>query len=377
VSPERDDPTDEQEELYEDVAPRSIFAATWFRVVLVVIVLGVIGAITVPYALDWMNPPPAPRSAATDTPMVPIPTTPSIGDKPAAERAPGESTSEKSASEKASGGDKRDVTVLPAPGASSASRPEPKPQSKDPKAGESASRPSAAKPTPSKPEVALKPEGGVKTDPAPATATKPSTTKPAAARATTPTPSAGGASYWVQVGAFKDPESAKRVASKLRDENFKVEESLKPLGGAAAAMTSAPGKAPAAASSSTKSGADQYDVFVTGMSAEELNRRLTGKGLAAETSGNGMVVKPSLPLRDAVMLSKDLAVEGFKVQVRRAGSTTPVVTPPTAAAPAPGEGSQALHRVRVGSFADRAAAQAAARELEAKGYKPYIARGDQ
>jgi hypothetical protein len=33
--------------------------------------------------------------------------------------------------------------------------------------------------------------------------------------------------------------------------------------------------------------------------------------------------------------------------------------------------------VRVGAFADRAAALAAAKELEAKGYKPFIARGDQ
>ena len=58
MSPERDDPTDDQE-LYEDVPPRSIFAATWFRVVLVLIVLGVFGAVAVPYVLDWMNPPPA------------------------------------------------------------------------------------------------------------------------------------------------------------------------------------------------------------------------------------------------------------------------------------------------------------------------------
>jgi hypothetical protein len=36
-----------------------------------------------------------------------------------------------------------------------------------------------------------------------------------------------------------------------------------------------------------------------------------------------------------------------------------------------------LHRVRVGAFDDRGTAQAAARELEAKGYKPFIARGDQ
>jgi cell division septation protein DedD len=88
------------------------------------------------------------------------------------------------------------------------------------------------------------------------------------------------------------------------------------------------------------------------------------------------VVKPSLPLRDAVALSKDLAVEGFKVQVRRAGGAAAAPPAPVTAA-APTEGGRELHRVRVGSFADRAAAQAAARELEAKGYKPYIARGDQ
>jgi cell division protein FtsN len=370
VSPERDDPTDEQEELYEDVPPRSIFAAPWFRVVLVVIVLGVIGAIAVPYALDWMNPPPPPRSAATQTP-----TMPSLVDKPSTEQAP----SETAPSEKASASDKKDSTLLPAPGATSSappatSRPEPKSVAKatpstESKAPSTESKitdsPSqrAAKPAPSKPQVA------VKTDPA----TKPSTPKPAAAKATAPAPTTGGASYWVQVGAFRDAEAAKRLAGKLRDENFKVEQSLKRTGG-----SSAPAATPPAGSSSTMSGADQYDVFISGMSADELNRRLAGKGLAAEPSGNGVVVKPSLPLREAVALSKDLAVEGFKVQVRRAGTTTPVVTPPPAAAArASGEGGVTLHRVRVGSFDDRAAALAAARELEAKGYKPYIARGDQ
>jgi len=79
-----------------------------------------------------------------------------------------------------------------------------------------------------------------------------------------------------------------------------------------------------------------------------------------------------------VALSKDLAVEGFKVQVRRTGgpsastSSAPAPSPPAAS-----EGGSALHRVRVGAFADRAAAQAAARQLAAKGYTPYIARGDQ
>ena len=409
MSPERDDPTDEHEqELYEDVPPRSIFAATWFRVVLVVIVLGVVGAVAVPYVLDWMNPPPPPRSVATTkSPMAAAPstsTTPSVIDRPLADKP----ASEKSASEKSAGDrpatDKKDSTSIPAPAAPASStplaRPEPKPSAAptakaapepritaratapETKAAptpsaeaksksamavtEGAAKASTAKPAPAKPEATPKSET------APATATKPSPQRQAAVKATTPAPAAvGGGPYWVQVGAFKDPETAKRVATKLREENFKVEESLRRVGGSAAAPAAPAAKAPAMASAS-----DQYDVFVTGMSVEDLNRRLAGKGLSAETAGGGVVVKPSLPLRDAVALSKDLAVEGFKVQVRRAGGSTAVA--PTTTAPAGStEGGQALHRVRVGSFSDKAAALAAARELEAKGYKPYIARGDQ
>jgi len=409
VSPERDDPTDEHEqELYEDVPPRSIFAATWFRVVLVVIVLGVVGAVAVPYVLDWMNPPPPPRSASTaKSPMAPAPstsTTPSVIDRPLADKP----ASEKSASEKLAGDrpatEKKDSTLIPAPAAPAAStplaRPELKPSSAptakatpEPKTTARATAPETkAAPTPS-PEaknksamavtegpakastakpVPAKPEATAKSETAPATATKPSTQRQAAAKATTPAPAAvGGGPFWVQVGAFKDPETAKRVATKLREENFKVEESLKRVGGSAPSAAAPAAKAPAMTSSS-----DLYDVFVTGMSVEDLNRRLAGKGLSAETSGGGVVVKPSLPLRDAVALSKDLAVEGFKVQVRRAGGST-AAAPTTTAPSTPTEGGQALHRVRVGSFSDKAAALAAARELEAKGYKPYIARGDQ
>ena len=378
MSPERDDQTDEQEEQYEDVPPRSIFAATWFRVVLVVIVLGVVGAVAVPYVLDWMNPPPRSASAPT-SPMVPESSTappPSPADKPAFDKSGSETASD----EKSGADKKKDSTLLPAPGASpgtpGASRPEPKAESK-PRTAPSAKTPepkSAAKAS-SESKATTPPADVKRKSPTGASesATKPSPPRQAAAKATSPAPVTGGAPYWVQVGAFKEPEAAKRVASKLRDENFKVEESVKRIAAGAASPTA---KAPT--TSSATSGADQYDVFVTGMSVEELNRRLAGKGLAAETSGNGVVVKPSLPLRDAVALSKDLAVEGFKVQVRRAGgSAAPTVTPPTSAASAPSEGGQALHRVRVGAFADKAAAQAAARELEAKGYKPYIARGDQ
>jgi cell division protein FtsN len=373
VSPERDEPTEEQEhepELYDEVAPRSIFAATWFRVVLVVIVLGVIGAVAVPYVLDWMNPPPSPRTAATtalvpptpvtDTPtsaepkdatLVPAPAAPTSADAPAA---------------------RRDLAGDAKPGAPVAPQPavEPKPPADSkPVETKAASEPTpATAASPSRTVAALTDSAARPPAPTPAkeaTAARPPAAKRAVARAATP---AVSGPFWVQVGAFKDGETARRLAAKLREANFKVEQSLTHAGSAA--------KAPAGtAATPAPAAADHYDVFVTGMSAEDLNRRLTGKGLTAETSGGGLVVKPSLPLRDAVALSKDLAVEGFKVQVRRAGGAS---TAMAAAAPAAGtEGGVALHRVRVGAFADRAAAQAAARELEAKGYKPFIARGDQ
>jgi cell division septation protein DedD len=407
VSPERDEPSEEHEqELYEDVPPRSIFAATWFRVVLVVIVLGVIGAVAVPYVLDWMNPPPPPRSAAASkSPMVPAPAPASSAMPTTSEKsATDQSASDKPSLDKPAGdrlggerAEKKDSTVIPAPMTPSSSTPartEPKPSAKaEPKmAAKAADKPApaqstaetkppsamAATDTPSKasstakPSTA-KPEAAAKSESTRAAAAKPSTPpRQAVAKATTP--AAGSSPYWVQVGAFKDAETAKRVAAKLRDENFKVEESLKRVSGGA---TSAPAPAVKTPAGSAASTSDQYDVFVTGMSVEDLNRRLAGKGLSAEAASGGVVVKPSLPLRDAVALSKDLAVEGFKVQVRRATGSGPAsVTAPTAPV-APREGGQELHRVRVGSFADKAAAVAAARELEAKGYKPYIARGDQ
>ena len=58
-----------------------------------------------------------------------------------------------------------------------------------------------------------------------------------------------------------------------------------------------------------------------------------------------------------------------------AGRPAPAVV--SAPSPAATQPEQALHRVRVGVFTDRAASVAAARELESKGFRPYIARGDQ
>jgi hypothetical protein len=140
VSSDHDEPIDDQDELYEDVPPRSIFAATWFRVVLVVIVLGVVGAVAVPYVLDWMNPPPAPRTVATTrSPLTPTaapltPTAPSPADKPA---------SDKVATDK-----KESSTIIPAPAASSPA-PAPAPTRPEPKSEAKATSPApAAKPAP-------------------------------------------------------------------------------------------------------------------------------------------------------------------------------------------------------------------------------------
>ncbi|HBH02028.1 MAG TPA: hypothetical protein DDZ42_08930, partial [Candidatus Rokubacteria bacterium] len=58
-------PGDELEtDAYEDEPPRSIFSAVWFRVVIVVVVLGVVAAVAVPYVLDWVSPTPGKAPSA-------------------------------------------------------------------------------------------------------------------------------------------------------------------------------------------------------------------------------------------------------------------------------------------------------------------------
>jgi len=139
-----------------------------------------------------------------------------------------------------------------------------------------------------------------------------------------------------------------------------------------------PARAAAASpsSSAAPTGSDRYDVYVTGAAPAEINSKLTPKGLTAEPSGGGVVVKPSLPLRDAVALSKDLAVDGLKVQVRRAGGA-PAPAPATSGGGATATSDGTVYRVRVGPFDDRTTATSTLRELEQRGYTPFIARGGQ
>src|SRR5712692_3537216 len=57
--------TDGPEHAYDEEPPRSIFSAMWFRALIVILVLGVIAAVAVPYVLDFVNPPVVRIAAST------------------------------------------------------------------------------------------------------------------------------------------------------------------------------------------------------------------------------------------------------------------------------------------------------------------------
>ena len=192
-------------------------------------------------------------------------------------------------------------------------------------------------------------------------------------------PVAEGGEYFVQVGAFKDQETAKRVAATLRAQDYPVTESVKRVGSGAVADVPRPAPRAPAPSASAMDRSDRYDVVVTGGSAADINAKLVAKGLAAEPAGDGVRIRPSLPLRDAVALSKDLNNDGFKVQVRRGGgassaSAAPAPVRPSAVTDGDG-GGETLYRVRVGGYTDRATALSVLRALQGKGYQPFIAKG--
>jgi cell division septation protein DedD len=305
---------DKRPGIYGVEPQRSIFSSLWFRVVLVVLVVGAVGALAVPRVLDFVSPPPPPKAAPLANPAPPAPPTPT-----------------------------------PALVPESVERP--------------TANPGLSTPAPAPAAAPLVTEE----KPAEAKAAKPS--KPAArrvAKASAASTATRSGAYWIQVGAFKDADAARRLAARLREQHYSVVESSTGASGRGAAAS-----APSPSPSSEGAGSDKYDVFVAGGASADLSTKLSAKGLSTEPARDGVVVRPSLPLRDAVALSKDLAAQGLQVQVRRSGSP-----PRTAAAPAPAAsaGGDAMHRVRVGPYADRAAATSALKELEGKGYKPFIAR---
>ena len=344
ADPERPGDHDYDDERFEDEGRRSIFSALWFRAILVVIVLGVVAAVAVPYVLEIANEP-APKTTTLGKPeMTPAPApiappTPPVASAPTPPPAP---APEKSAAlDKPPAMDKPATSESPAPAPMTPATEKPVPAPKRSEASKSAvaSKSSTPKDQPAAP----------------------------APRALAPSPSGPG-EYFVQVGAFKNPDTAKKLAVRLREQKYNVEETS--ASGVKPARSAAPSAPPASGAPS-----DRYDVYVSGGAPADVNAKLSAKGLSAEPSGAGVVVRPSMPLRDAVALSKDLAVDGLKVQVRRAASgaaPAPTPAPPSSASMA-SDGT--LYRVRVGPFDDKSAATSTLRELEQKGYSPFIARG--
>ena len=345
--------TDESEEEFGVDEPRSIFAALWFRIVVGVAALGVISAVAIPHVLDWTRPPVLEKTITAAAPA------PTPADHAASPSVPDTAR-----------------PLAPAPSVPSAMASPPAPAS--PPAGVPTARTESTAPAAPTPSSSLPVTAAVVSE------IKPGTDAPAATRsvavASTPsvrtdktpgrvTGAEGGGAYWVQVGAYRDAATAERIAARLRELGYHVSE-VGPATAAAAPVESPPATP---ASEPGASAGDKYDVVVSGAPAAKITERLVGKGLMADVTATGVVVKPPMALPDAVALSRELANDGLRVQVRRGGVAAAKPTPAKSVPPV-AAGANALHRVRVGAYPDRATAQAAVRELAGKGYEGFVAR---
>ena len=412
-------PTDpDPDDDFLDEAPPSIFRATWVRVVLVVVGVALVSAVSVPYVMDVVNPPPPPplvpiadvrkpatpapaaASAAAPTataqkPAVPTWTaTPKPAPAPAAASVPTapENRTPAMTATTAKGVEPTPVTAHPQKSADVSKSAEPPKAGVAPKPAETAKAAEAPKAATSKlmemskAEAMPKPAEAPKTVAPPPLRTSALTTSSVAPRERATAPRAAAqrpqtsdesdavqsGDFFVQVGAFKDRDTARRLAATLREQKYRVDESTIRLGGERL-KTEAPARA-AAPRASAPSGTDRYDVIVSGGSSSGINTKLAAKGLAADAVGDTVRIRPRLSLRDAVALSKDLNNEGFKVQVRRSdGAATAIVAMERPVSPGEG-GGEMLYRVRLGGY-DRSTALSVARVLEGKGYTTFIARG--
>lgn len=320
MSPEQDDFLDEDE--HEEYAPRSIFAAGWFRAVLVLTVLAIVVVVSLPYLLNWFEPSPStlPRTATRSSPE--------------ATRA-GEPPS----------------TLIPAAPAPSTTAPA-RPEATAPVTSSAPSAPAAPAPEKMSPAPAA-PPASAQAQSAPSVPAKPLLQPPAsksteASRRTAavapkaePVRPASSGAFYVQVGLFKEPRNAQALAKALSAEGFPVETTRVTRGGAP-----------------TAAGAQRHELFITGSSAEAVNAALKGRGVAQSVQG-GVSVRPAYDLKQATSLSKELSAEGLKVVIRRAGRSA----------------GDAFVMVRVGGFPDRAKAVAAREELQGKGHAGFITQG--
>jgi cell division septation protein DedD len=324
VSPQQPDDFDDDER--EEFASRSIFAAGWFRAVLVLTVLAIVVVVSLPYLLNWFEPAPPPARPAKPVEM--RSQAPSAPPAPAVAPAPPPPV----------------VATAPSPPKAAAPAPPPAaPKTAADKAAPAAPAPKAIADKPAAPRAAKPMEAPA----APARVAKAAAPESKAA----PVPKVDGArggeggGYWVQLGVFKDARNAEGLAQALRKEGFPVE---------VARVNRAEGGAKAAAT--------LHEIFVTEAGVDKVSAALGSRG-AAESVAGGVVVKPALSLQEAMAVSKQLTTAGLKVVIRPAGGG------------AGAQGTTTFHLVRAGGYADRARALAAREQLKGKGHEGFLTQG--
>jgi cell division septation protein DedD len=176
----------------EDKAARSIFAAGWFRAVLLLTVLAIAVIVALPYLLDWFEPLPppvkAPVRAAQNAESPPAPT---LAASPAVQSAAPPAPQLPPAAAKPAPDKERPPAPTPAP-----------PRVAAPVQALPAQLPRVAKasdPTPTLPGPAV------------------AAAKPDSTRAENP----GG--YWIQLGLFKERTNADGFAKRLRGQGFSIQ----------------------------------------------------------------------------------------------------------------------------------------------------------
>jgi cell division septation protein DedD len=359
TDPNRDEFLEDDEQ--DELARRSIFSAGWFRALLVLTVLAIVVVVSLPYLLNWLEPTPAPPPAKTQAkngepapapsqPPVASPSPPTMIPGPAAP-APTTATPPAPTPSLPTPSAKLET---PAPRAPAPSAPTPSAKGETPKSAPTPAPPSPAdRPLGTAPLPVVPAPSGPVAKTGPAAKQVPSAKAPTAPKQVTPVEGGSSGSYFVQVGAFLEEKNAEALAKQIRGESFPVQISQVTRGGGAASSVPA------------KPSGGQNQLFITGSTPDAVNAALKGKGTAQAVKG-GIVVNPPFDLETAMSLSSALKQDGFKVVIRRAKGPAP---PPRAG------GGPTYHVVRVGGYPDRAKAQQARTELEAKGHPGFLSQG--